>query len=220
MNYDFNFTPIWRSWELLLEGVLLTIELSAIAMVLGLIVGTAAATLRLWGPRPFAGLVTAYVEFIRNTPFLAQLFIIFFGLPGIGLELSAKSAAIIGLTIYMGAYATEIMRAGIQAIPKAQAEAALCLGMNYLQVFRHVILIPALRVIYPALTSQFVLLLLGSSLVSLISARELFHVAAYIDSRTFLPFEVYLVVSGLYLAMSLGFRALFWALGRTMFAPH
>ena len=218
MNYSFNFTPVFRSADLLLEGVLLTIELSAIAMALGLIVGTVLAVCKLYGPRALNFAVTAYVEFIRNTPFLAQLFIIFFGLPALGVELSAKAAAIIGLTIYMGAYATEIMRAGIQAIPKAQAEAGLCLGMTYFQVFRHVIFFPALRLIYPALTSQFVLLLLGSSLVSLISARELFHIAAFIDSRTFLPFEVYLVVSGLYLALSLGFRAVFWALGRAMFA--
>ncbi len=217
MNYQFNFTPVFRNSDLLLEGALLTVQLSAIAMALGLIIGTIGAILKIWGSRGVGHLVTAYVEFIRNTPFLVQLFVVYFGLPGLGLKLTAETAAVIGLTIYMGAYATEIMRSGIQAIPKAQTEAALCLGMTPVQVFRYVILLPALRVIYPALTSQFVLLLLGSSLVSLISARELFHIAAFLDSRTFLPFEIYLVVSTIYLAMSLGFRGVFWLLGRFMF---
>ncbi len=220
MTYSFNFTPIFRNSDLLLEGVLLTLKLSSIAMALGLTIGIVGAIIRIWGPRWAGYLVMAYVEFIRNTPFLVQLFVIYFGLPSLGVKLSAETAAIIGLTIYMGAYAVEIMRSGFQAIPKSQIEAALCLGMTTPQIFRHVIVFPALKVIYPALTSQFVLLLLGSSVVSLISARELFHIAAFLDSRTFLPFEIYLVVSVIYLAMSLGFRGLFWLLGFFMFARH
>lgn len=220
MNYSFNFNPIIRNADLLLEGAWLTIELSALGMLFGLLIGTLGAIIKLWGPKPAGYVVTGYVEFIRNTPFLVQLFVVYFGLPSIGIRMSAETAAIIGLSIYMGAYATEIIRSGIQAVPKTQIEAALCLGMNPLQVFRHVLILPALKVIYPALTSQFVLLLLGSSLVSLISAEELFHVAAFLDSRTFLPFEIYLAVSAIYLIMTLGFRALFWLLGRMIFVAH
>lgn len=217
MSYTFNFRPVFANFDLLLEGALLTIQLSAITMVLGLAIGAAGASIKVWGPRPARLLVTAYVDFIRNTPLLVQLFIVFFGLPSLGIRLSASEAAIIGLTIYLGAYATEIVRAGIEAIPRSQIEAGLCLGMSHLQVFRYVIIFPALQIVYPALASQFILLMLGTSLVSLISAKELFHAAAFLDSRTFLPFEIYLVVSLMYLAMSLGFRAIFGIIGRFVF---
>lgn len=214
MTYEFNFRSVFNNMDHLLEGAFLTIQLATMTMVLGTIFGTMGAISKIWGPRPIKILITIYVDFIRNTPFLVQLFIIFFGLPSIGLRLSANEAAIFGLTIYSSAYVVEIMRAGLQSIPKSQIEAGLSLGMSFLQVFRHVIFFPAVAVVYPALTSQFVLLLLGTSLVSLISAKELFHAAAFLDSRTFLPFEIYFVVSIIYLGMSLGFRALFYGIGR------
>jgi len=219
MSYDFNFKPVFNNFDLLLEGALLTLELAAITMLLGLLVGTAGAAIKLWGPAPARFLVAIYVNFIRNTPLLVQLFIVYFGLPSIGIRMTAPDAALLGLTIYLGAYATEIIRAGIQSIPKSQIEAGLCLGLSHLQVFRYVVILPALQAVYPALTSQFTLLMLGTSLVSLISAKELFHAAAFLDSRTFLPFEIYLVVSLMYLAMSLGFRVLFAAIGRLVFTP-
>ena len=219
MDYSFNFKPVFNNFDMLLEGAWLTLELSAITMILGLIVGMLGASIKIWGPRPARLLVGAYVNFIRNTPLLVQLFIVYFGLPSIGIRLAAPDAAVLGLTIYLGAYATEIIRAGILAIPKSQIEAGLCLGLSYFQVFRYVIIVPALQVVYPALVSQFILLMLGSSLVSFISAKELFHTATFLDSRTFLPFEIYLVVSLMYLAMSLGFRALFALIGRFIFTP-
>ena len=219
MDYSFNFKPVFNNFDMLLEGALLTLELSAITMVLGLTVGMLGASIKIWGPRPARLLVGAYVNFIRNTPLLVQLFIVYFGLPSIGIRLAAPDAAVLGLTIYLGAYATEIIRAGIQAIPKSQIEAGLCLGLSYFQVFRYVIIVPALQVVYPALVSQFILLMLGSSLVSFISAKELFHTATFLDSRTFLPFEIYLVVSLMYLVMSLGFRVLFAMIGRLIFTP-
>lgn len=217
MSYDFNFGPVFRNFDLLLEGALLTIQLSAITIALGLALGTIGAVAKIWGPRPLRFLITCYVDFIRNTPLLVQLFIVYFGLPSIGVGLSASQAAIIGLTIYTGAYTLEIVRAGIQAVPKSQIEAGLCLGMSFVQVFRYIIVFPALKIVYPALSSQFILVMLGSSLVSLISAKELFHAAAFLDSRTFLPFEIYLVVSLMYLAMSFGFRGLFFVIGRLVF---
>ena len=113
------------------------------------------------------------------------------------------------LTVNLGAYATEIVRAGIEAIHKSQIEAGLSLGMSRLQVFRYVVLFPALKVIYPALASQFILLMLATSIVSLIAAQDLFHMAAFLESRTFRSFEIYLVVTGLYLVMALFFRAAF-----------
>ena len=217
MTYHFNFRDVFNNFDVLLAGVGLTLELSAITMVLGLVLGVVMALLKTWGPRPLRWLASAYVEVIRNTPLLVQLFIVFFGLPSLGLRLTAGQAAVITLTINLGAYTTEIVRAGIEAIHKSQIEAGLSLGLSRLQVFRHVVLFPALRVIYPALASQFILLLLATSIVSLIAAKDLFHMAAFLESRTFRSFEIYLVVTGLYLVLALFFRLLFAGIYRLAF---
>lgn len=217
MLYDFNFRPVFNNMDLLLDGALLTIQLAVTTMVLGTILGTIGAIGKVWGPRPVKFLITCFVDFIRNTPLLVQLFLVFFGLPSVGIRLSANEAALIGLTIYTSAYVVEIIRAGLESIPKSQTEAGLSLGMSFSQVFRYIIFFPAIAVVYPALTSQFILVMLGTSLVSLISAKELFHAAAFLDSRTFLPFEIYLVVSIMYLCLSFGFRVLFYLIGRAFF---
>jgi polar amino acid transport system permease protein len=209
VTYSFNFRDVFNNIDLLLLGMGYTLQLSCITMLLGLAIGIVMALARTWGSWPLRWLAATYVEVIRNTPLLVQLFIIFFGLPSLGLRLSAGQAAVIALSVNLGAYATEIVRAGIEAIHKSQVEAGLSLGMSRLQVFRYVVLFPALRVIYPALASQFVLLMLATSIVSLIAAEDLFHMAAFLESRTFRSFEIYLVVTGLYLVMALFLRALF-----------
>lgn len=207
MSYHFQFRDVFASWPVLLDGVIVTLVLSCIAMVGGLLIGILGASARLYGPRPLRLLATAYVEVIRNTPLLIQLFIVFFALPGIGIRLDAPVAAAIALTVNLGAYATEIVRAGLQAIPRTQVEAGYSLSLSGLQVFRHVVLFPALRLMYPALASQFVLLMLATSAVSLIAVDDLFHAASIVQSRTFRDFEIYTVVGALYLALALGFRA-------------
>lgn len=209
MDYDFRYKEVFRSLDLLLEGAWLTVQLSAIGMFFGLLIGVAGALLITQGPRPARFLVNAYVELIRNTPFLVQIFIVFFGLPSIGLRLSAVEAAAIGLSINLGAYATEIVRAGIESIHRSQIEAGISLGLTRLQVVRYVVIMPALKAIYPALSSQFIILLLASSIVSQIAAPELFHTGAFLESRTFLSFEIYSVVAVIYLILSIGFRAVF-----------
>jgi polar amino acid transport system permease protein len=146
------------------------------------------------------------------------LFIVFFGLPSAGLRLDAMPAAMIALTINLGAYATEIIRAGIEAVPRAQIEAGRSLGLSGVQVFRHVVLMPALRIVYPALTAQFVLVMLATSIVSQISAPDLFHVASIIQSRTFRDFEIYAIVAAIYLALALALKFVFAAVGHLAFA--
>jgi polar amino acid transport system permease protein len=116
---------------------------------------------------------------------------------------------VITLTINLGAYATEIVRAGLEAVPKAQVEAGYSLGLSGLQVFRHIIIFPSLKMMYPSLASQFILLMLATSITSQIAVKDLFHVASIIQSRTFRDFEVYAVVGVLYLVLALGFRGLF-----------
>jgi polar amino acid transport system permease protein len=178
-------------------------------MVLGLAIGVLCAAARVYGALPLRALVAAYVEAIRNTPLLVQLFIVFFGLPSIGLRFDATTAAVVTLTINLGAYATEIVRAGLEAVPKAQVEAGHALGLSGLQVFRHIILFPALKMMFPALASQFILLMLATSITSQIAVQDLFHVASVIQSRTFRDFEVYTVIGVLYIVLALGFRGLF-----------
>jgi polar amino acid transport system permease protein len=131
--------------------------------------------------------------------------------------LDADQAAIIAMTINFGAYATEIVRAGIEAVPKAQIEAGQSLGLTKLEIFRYVIILPALERVYPALVSQFTLLMLGSSIVSAIGANELTSAANAIQSRNFRSFEVYLIATGLYIGLTLAFRGAFGVLAETLF---
>jgi polar amino acid transport system permease protein len=218
LEYQFQFGDVFASWEDLLDGAWMTIQLSGTAMLIGLAVAVVCAMAKTSGPRPLRWLVNAYVEIIRNTPFLVQIFLIFFGLPSLGLRLSPWQAALIAMVVNVGAYATEIIRAGIESILKGQVEAGMALGLSKFQIFRYVILIPALRAVYPALTSQFILLMLTSSVVSAISAEELTSVANDIQSQTFRSFEIYIVVTVMYLVMSLMFSALFTGIYRALFA--
>ena len=193
----------------LLVGAWQTIELSCAAMVLGLIVSVVCAVGKTSGPKPVRFIIDTYIEIIRNTPFLVQIFFIFFGLPSAGLRLSPNSAALLALVVNFGAYGTEIIRAGIESIHKGQVEAGTALGLSKLQVFRYVIMKPALRTVYPSLTSQFIYLMLTSSVVSVISANELAAAGNDLQSATFASFEVYIVITLMYLVMSIGFSAIF-----------
>jgi polar amino acid transport system permease protein len=215
--YTFSFRDVFAQFDTLLDGAVLTLQLSAITMAIGLVIGIIGALARSWGPLPIRLAAATYVEAIRNTPLLIQLFIVFFGLPGLGFRLDATPAAVAALSINLGAYATEIIRAGIQAIHKSQIEAGLALGLSRLQVFRYIVLFPALKVIYPALASQFILLMLATSIVSQIAVPELFHAASVLQSRTFRDFEVYIVAAGMYLAMALIFRMAFALIHRWVF---
>jgi polar amino acid transport system permease protein len=208
VNYTFQFADVLAAWPLLLKGTWTTVQLSLLATVLGLVVAIACAWGKTAGPRPLRWLIQAYIELIRNTPFLVQLFF-FFALPAIGLRWSPYTAALTAMVVNLGAYATEIIRAGIESIPKGQIEAGQALSLKTHQIFRLIILKPALRAIYPALTSQFILLMLSSAVVSVISADDLTSVAANLQSQTFRSFEIYIVVTLVYLALALSFSALF-----------
>lgn len=218
MHYVFQFGDVWGAWRELLWGCWLTIQLSAAAMLLGLLVAVFGALGKTMGPKPVRWAVDAYVEVIRNTPFLVQIFLIFFGLPRAGIKMDSNQAALLAMVVNVGAYATEIVRAGIEGISRGQIEAGLALGLRPLQVFRYVVLFRALSIVYPALSSQFILLMLSSSVVSTISAQELTATANDLQSRTFRSFEIYIVVTGIYLALSMLFSAAFGGIHRAVFA--
>jgi polar amino acid transport system permease protein len=218
VDYVFQFGAVWRERDALLLGVWLTVRLSALAMALGLVVGVAGALARTSRWRWLRALARVYIEVIRNTPFLVQVLFVYLGLPSLGLRLTPDQAALLAMVINLGAYATEIVRAGVKAVPAGQIEAGTALGLAPWALFRFVVFQPALRAVFPALGSQFILVMLASSVVSVISAEELTAVADTIVTRNFRSFEVYLVVTGLYLAMCLAFQAAFAAIHRTLFA--
>ena len=217
MSYKFDFEFLAERWPDFVAGAWLTIQLTVLSIALGFVVGTICALARVYGGPVVRRVVGAYVETIRNTPLLIQIFIVYFGLSSLGLKLSAEVSAVLALTINMGAYTTEIMRAGIQSIQRTQLEAADCLGLTRLQTILHVVLLPAMERVYPALSSQFVLLMLASSVTSQISAEELTAVASVIQSDTYRSFEVYLVVAVVYLALSFLYRFGFWLIGSWLF---
>jgi polar amino acid transport system permease protein len=216
VKYVFHFDVVLDHWRELLDGAWLTIRLSATAMVLGIGLAVVCAYARTAGPRLVRYLIAAYVEIIRNTPFLVQIFVIYFSLPTLGIRFDANEAALAAMVANLGAYATEIVRAGIEAVPQGQIEAAHALGLKRLYIFRFVVLFPALKTVFPALASQFILLMLGSSVVSAISAVELTAVTNTLQSTTFRSFEFYFASTALYLVMALGFRAslaaIYWSI--------
>ncbi len=209
-----NFAELWPHWPALLAGLWITVQLTVLATVGGVSLGILGAALRSGQPGWASRLWGVYVELIRNTPFVVQLFFIVFGLPNLGLKLTAGEAALLAMLINLGAYSTEIIRAGIQVTPKGQWEAGRVLGLTRTQTFLRVVLPPSLQRIYPALVSQCIIVMLGSSVVSQVSYEELTFAANLIQSRTFLSFEVYLVTTLIYLALSIAMRQLLLALGR------
>ncbi|MGA4528845.1 amino acid ABC transporter permease [Ectopseudomonas chengduensis] len=214
MAYQFDFAAVLQHSDLLLQGAAFTLGLTAIGTLLGVGLGIVGAILRAWRIRPFDRIFGVYVELIRNTPFIVQLFFIFFGLPSLGVRLSEWEAAILAMVINLGAYSTEIIRAGIQAIPHGQLEAASALAMSRFETFRHVVLRPALGKVWPALSSQIIIVMLGSAVCSQISTEELSFAANFIQSRNFRAFETYLLTTALYLIMAIGIRQLLAWFGR------
>ncbi|GLS12822.1 amino acid ABC transporter permease [Hydrogenophaga electricum] len=217
MDYEFDFASVLAAWPQFLDGAWLTIQLSVPATVIGFIMGTLLAIGRRGPVRWLSALCGAYVEVIRNTPLLVQVFLVFFGLSSLGWKVPAFTAALLAMVINVAAYSCEIMRAGMDAIHKGQLEAAECLGLTRRQVYWHVILRPAMEKVYPALTSQFVLLMLATSITSQISVEELTAAAARVQSDTFRPFEAYILVAVAYLALSLLMRAGLWLFGMAVF---
>jgi polar amino acid transport system permease protein len=217
MIYKLQFADLLPYWGVLLQGLAFTVALTVVSTVTGIAVGTACASARTFGPKWLHGPIAAYVELIRNTPFIVQLFFIFFGLPAAGVKLDESTAAFLAMTINLGAYSTEIIRAGIEAVPKGHIEAGLSLAMTKWEVLRHIILKQAFQKIYPALSSQIIIVMLGSAVVSQISAQDLTYAANFIASRNFRNFEVYLLVALAYLLLAVAVRSLLRGLGRFLF---
>ncbi len=213
-----DFAAVLVDWPLLLRGAALTLGLTAVAAVLGTVLGIACARVRTHGPAPLRALAAAYVELIRNTPFIVQLFFVFFGLPSLGVRLGSEAASVIAMVLNLGAYAAEIVRAGIEGTPRGQVEAGRSLALSEAQVFLRVVLPPALARVWPALVSQVVIVMLGSAVCGQIATRELSYYANLIQSRNFRAFEATIAATAIYLALAVLVRqALAWAGPRWLF---
>tara|TARA_B100000378_G_scaffold218710_1_gene182024 strand:- start:99 stop:770 length:672 start_codon:yes stop_codon:yes gene_type:complete len=196
-----DFSGVLSRTDLLIRGAELTIAISLTAMIFALVIGLCCASMLLSPLKPLRFIVLGYVEVIRNTPFIVQVFLVYFGLPSLGIRLTPLTAAILAMSIYGGAYTSEIIRSGIQSIAKGQIEAGRSLGMSPLQIFRYIVLKPAFSAIFPSLASQFVLLLLSSSVVSAISVPELTGVGNDIQGMTLRNMEIYLVIAVIYVGI-------------------
>jgi len=220
MTYTFRFAPVFNRFDQLMDGLVVTLWVSLAVIFLGLIVGIVGALAMRSRFSLVRGLMQSYVELIRNTPLLAQLFFIYFGLPSLGIKLDSFVAAVIALTVNLGAYTTEIVRGGIDSVPAGQAEAGIALGLRRLQIFFLIILKPAVKTMFPALASQCTLLILGTSLISQLGIPDLFRAASQIDLDTYLSFEVYLVMCAIYVTVVLLFRGACAVIYRLIFAER
>ncbi|TIN09395.1 amino acid ABC transporter permease [Mesorhizobium sp.] len=214
MGYSLDFGWLADATGAIARGAAMTILLIAVTTLAGTFLSILGAAGRRNGPLLLKRAIGVYVEIIRNTPFLVQLFFIFFGLPSIGVRLDPLLAAMLAMTLNMAAYTIEIVGAGLDAVPRGQTEAALALGLRLRQVFVKIVLPQALKVIFPALTSQIIIMMLESAVVSQIAVRELTYEADMLQARTFRAFETYFVVTMVYLSLSMGLRRLLVSGGR------
>lgn len=200
---ELDFSPVWAGFPQLLRGAWITVEITAVALVLGCVLGLLVGIGRLKPERRIVyGLCTAYVAAIRGTPLLVQLFILFFGLPQFGILLPAFFCGVIGLGIYSGAYVSEIVRGSIQSIDRGQMEAARSLGMSYGKAMRNIVLPQALVRMIPPLGNEFIALIKNSALVSLLTIHDLMHEGQKIISVSYRSLEVYLAVAVLYFVLT------------------
>ena len=200
MNLDYSV--VLSKLPIFLDGCLVTLEISFFALFLGMIFGIGGALCRISSNRFLSGIAFLYVWIIRGTPIMVQLFILYFGLPQLGIKMSSMTAGILGLAINTGAYVTEIIRSGIQAIEKGQTEAALSLGMKPYQAMVRIVGPQAVKVCMPPLVNQFIMTLKNSSIASLVTITELLRTGEQLIYTTFRSFEVYTVVAVLYLIMN------------------
>lgn len=189
-------------WPLLRAGLLFTVPLTLITFVGGIALGFVLALGRLYGPKPLVALVRFYVWLIRGTPLLVQLFLIFYGLPSAGITLDAFTAAVIGFTLNVGAYTSEVIRATLDAVPKGQWEASYSIGMNWFQAMRRIVLPQAARIAVPPLSNTFISLVKDTSLAAAVTVPELFQAAQRIAAATYEPLILYIETAVIYLLFS------------------
>src|SRR6185295_563569 len=221
MGYDLNFTLIWRHFDKLWSGLILSLELAILSIGIGCIIGLTLAVIYVSGGRVTRALIAAYVEVIRNVPLILLVYLVFYGLPTVvDITYSNTTSFVVTLSAYAGAYLVEMFRAGLDAVPRGLIDAGKAIGLTPYQRLVYVRLPTMLRIALPALSNTFVSLFKDTSVAAVIAVPELLYGAQWINFNTFRIMEVYLVVTGLYLvtgyAILIGLRALErrYAIGR------
>ena len=221
MGYDLNFTLIWRHFDKLWSGLILSLELAVLSIGIGCIIGLTLAVIYVSGGRVTRALIAAYVEVIRNVPLILLVYLVFYGLPTVvDITYSNTTSFVVTLSTYAGAYLVEVFRAGLDAVPRGLIDAGKAIGLTPYQRLVYVRLPTMLRIALPALSNTFVSLFKDTSVAAVIAVPELLYGAQWINFNTFRIMEVYLVVTGLYLvtgyAILIGLRALErrYAIGR------
>jgi polar amino acid transport system permease protein len=217
MAYVFDVRAFYAAFPQLLAAAGNTIILSIAAVIGGLLLGTLIAAMRKYGPSPVSFFSAAYVAFIRNTPLLIQAFFAFFGLPSLGIRLTPMEAAALILAINNSAYIAEIVRSGLNSIPQGQIQAGMSLGFSGLQIFRYIVIGPVIKKMYPALCSQFNIIVLSTSVVSLIGTEELTGAANTLQSLNFKAFEIYVAAAIIYIVISWSIKLIALLIGNFYF---
>ena len=200
---ELDFSPVFTGWRSLLQGALITVEITAMSLALGCVMGLLVGIGRLNPERRIVyAMCTSYVAAIRGTPLLVQLFLLFFGLPQFGILLPAFVCGVLGLGIYSGAYVSEIVRGAIQSIDRGQMEAARSIGMSYAVAMKNIILPQALVRMIPPLGNEFIALIKNSALVSLLTIHDVMHEGQKIISVSYRSLEVYLAIALIYFVLT------------------
>jgi polar amino acid transport system permease protein len=202
MDYVFHFNSIWANKELFLSGALITLQIAVFGILIGVGLGIIGAVCRNSRFAVARLVSSAFVEVIRNTPLLVQLYIWYFGLGYIRIDLSPFLCVVLALGVNNAGYLTEIIRAGIEAIKEEQKRAGISLGMNAFQVFRYIVIVPSMGIVFPALCNQFVISILASALAMIIGVKDLTYEAVYLQAHTFRSIETYIVVVIIYILLS------------------
>lgn len=217
MSYTLQYGQIWPFLPRLLEGAVVSLQIAVLAFCGGLLIGTACAAIRSFGPKWLSRVVGLYVVFFTNTPQLVQIYFLYFALPDMGILLSSFAAVVIGMTLNAGAYLTEIQRAGFESRRASEMEAAEVMGFTRLQQIRYVILPHVARVLFPPLSNQFIIVTLGTSMAAVFGVEELTGEAFNINSQTFRSIEVFTVTAGIYVVLTLAASLALAFMGRALF---
>ena len=194
-----DFSSVWQYWPFLYHGALTTLKITAMAAVLGFILGVLLSLIKISKCKPLVWFGNFYTSIFRGTPLLVQLFIIFYGLPNLGVVIDPIPSAVLAFSLSVGAYCTETIRGAIRAVPRGQIEAGACAGLNYLQIMFLIVLPQAFRSAFPALFNSFISLVKDTSLAASVTVTEMFMSAQRIAARTYEPFWLYCEVAVIYL---------------------
>ncbi|RWR26124.1 amino acid ABC transporter permease [Sinirhodobacter populi] len=217
MHYTLQYGQVWPYLPRLLDGAVLALQIAVLAFAGGLLIGTLCAAIRSFGPRWLALIVGAYITFFINTPQLVQIYFLYFALPDAGILLSSFNAVLIGMTLNAGAYLAEIQRAGFESVHRSELEASEVLGFSRMQQIRHVIMPHVMKVLFPPLSSHFIIVTLGTSMASVFGVEELTGQALNINSLTFRSIEVFSITAAIYVVITLIASILLGIFGRAVF---